>query len=866
MKTIPKTSKVRIKFYRGITIPDLIIGLICMLFITLTITSNFDFKWSLLLIELCIFTPMFLNLNGDRLYKYIGYFINYLISKKIFSKCSEEDAEDIQSIYPYRDINDKKIYSVDSTTAVIEISPVDFNILSPDRQEFYINHVLSRALNIINCGDSINIVKLEHPLILDNYLNEELSRVFDIKMARENGTISEKEEIARINSCEDRIALIDAINSRDDIYYSKYYMCISSKDINNIESMISRIEVILNSNGIRTHRLSDEELSLFIRYSIDSSFDEREVRGTNVHTPNAVEFKLASTIQDNKSLSHFVINNYPLRVWNAWANGLFDMENTKVVMKLLPIEKAKAIRRLDNAISEVLSQEQKSKASNQIEVQTHLESLQELLESVQNDNEVLFDTTITITVYDELGSNENKKKVKARLREMNFGFTDMIGRQQEAYISSHVSPTNITNISRGIQTSIIASSFPFISNAIMDEKGILIGENRLPVFIDFFKRNEDYVNSNMMIIGKSGSGKSFATKTIMNGLANNNTKLYVLDPENEYSILAKNLGGKVIDVSNGNHGRINPFQILPSNEEEDSNDYFLHLQFLEQFYRTILKGIDPNSFELLNKLTQELYETMKIDSTTNIWSLKNEDYPTFDDLYDFVCKKLESEEDNNNISYMKTILNYISKFKTGGRNSNLWNGYSSLEANEHFISFNFQNLLANKNNEIANAQMLLVLRWLEHQIILNRDYNNRFNDNRKIVVAIDEAHLFIDSKYPVALDFIHQLAKRIRKYDGMLMIITQSINDFVGTPDIAKKSMAIIDVCQYSLIFNLNANDMNNLCDLYHNAGQINDYEKELIVHNPRGRAFLIASPKRRTCFDVIATEYTTQLFEKDGN
>ena len=157
--------------------------------------------------------------------------------------------------------------------------------------------------------------------------------------------------------------------------------------------------------------------------------------------------------------------------------------------------------------------------------------------------------------------------------------------------------------------------------------------------------------------------------------------------------------------------------------------------------------------------------------------------------------------------------------------------------------------------------MLLVLKWLENEVIKNRDYNIRHNSTRRLVVAIDEAHLFIDEKYPIALDFMYQLAKRIRKYDGMLIIITQNIKDFAGTPDIARKSTAIINVSQYSLIFSLSPHDMTELCMLYENAGRINETEKDNIVHNPRGRCFLISSPNKRTNIDIIATNFTERMF-----
>ena len=153
------------------------------------------------------------------------------------------------------------------------------------------------------------------------------------------------------------------------------------------------------------------------------------------------------------------------------------------------------------------------------------------------------------------------------------------------------------------------------------------------------------------------------------------------------------------------------------------------------------------------------------------------------------------------------------------------------------------------------------LKYLENEVIKNRDYNLKNGTDRKIIVVVDEAHLFIDEKYPIALDFMYQLAKRIRKYNGMEIVITQSIKDFAGTPETARKSMAIINVSQYSLIFPLSPSDMNDLCALYEKAGQINEIEADNIVHNERGCAFLISSPESRTNIRIVATPYFEKIF-----
>ena len=568
--------------------------------------------------------------------------------------------------------------------------------------------------------------------------------------------------------------------------------------------------------------------------------------------------------KDGKQLSHFVITGYPLKVPNAWGEELFDLPNTKVVMKLKPVEKSKALKRIDMAIME-LSTQAKGKASKIIDKTTHVETLSALLARLQNDNEVLFDTTFIITAYDEKGKADNKRLVKRKIRELGFSANEMFGRQADAYLTSEFAAYDAVKISRGIQSSSIAACFPFVSNAVDDADGILLGENKLPAFVDFFKRDSEYVNSNMIIIGKSGSGKSYAAKTLLTHFASCNAKIFVLDPEGEYLTLAENLQGKVLDVASSKHGKLNPFQIISALDDENDdgtrNSFFSHLQFLEEFYRLILTGINADSLELLNKLTIEVYERKGITPMTDLSALSPSDYPVFDDLAALIDEKLAKTGDDYNRACLKVIENYIAKFKSGGRNSNLWNCASDFETDENFVCFDFQKLLAGKNGLTANAQMLLVLKYLENEVIKNRDYNLKNGTDRKIIVVVDEAHLFIDEKYPIALDFMYQLAKRIRKYNGMEIVITQSIKDFAGTPETARKSMAIINVSQYSLIFPLSPSDMNDLCALYEKAGQINEIEADNIVHNERGCAFLISSPESRTNIRIVATPYFEKIF-----
>lgn len=862
MRLIPRNTKVKTSFYKGITVTDIILALICLALVALALSSNLAYKFPIALGIVCLLIPLFIPIGEERIYKCALYLTRHIFCRKVYTKYGK-DAANVQSIIPQESVEGSCIVNKDgSYTGVIEIKPMEFRLLCGDKQNYLIDGVLTRALSSVGIGQEAAIVKLEKPLNLDRYIQSDLQRIVALADACENGTLSEDEYRARVGIIEDRLALVDTLNSEKEIKYSAYYLTVTDRNRTSLMTTLSVIRGQLAGGSIEARILEKQELLDFLHASkrIEPNTDE-----PTIPAPLRVTFRLTNTLQDDLQISHFAISGYPLKVPNAWGEELFDLPDTKVVMKLKPVEKSKAIKRIDKAIME-LSTQNKGKASKVIDKTTHVETLSELLVRLQNDNEVLFDVTFLITVYDRKGKADNRKTVKRKIRELGFTANDMFGRQADAYLTSELTTYDAVKISRGIQASSAAACFPFVSNAIEDEDGILLGENKLPAFINFFKRNAEFVNSNMVIIGKSGSGKSYATKTMLAHLASDNAKVFILDPEGEYLNLTRKLHGKILDAASSKHGKLNPFQIITSLDDENddgtNNSFFTHLQFLEEFYRLILSGINADSLELLNKLTIEVYERKGITPTSDLTAFSHEDYPIFDDLATLIDEKLVACTDDYNRGCLKVLENYIAKFKTGGRNSNLWNGASIFQTDENVVCFDFQKLLANKNGQIANAQMLLILKYLENEVIKNRDYNEANGTGRKIIVVVDEAHLFIDEKYPVALDFMYQLAKRIRKYDGMEIVITQSLKDFAGTPETARKSMAIIAVSQYSLIFPLSPNDMTDLISLYEKAGQINDAEADNIVHNERGCAFLISSPESRTNIRIVATPYLENLFQ----
>ncbi|MEG1683463.1 MAG: DUF87 domain-containing protein, partial [Oscillospiraceae bacterium] len=822
------------------------------------------------------------------------------------AKSSRVGAETRDANYHRRDVqevmgftenkNDMIEYGGQYYGAAIEIPPVEFRFFSPMRRNMSIEQGVGKVLRAVGATYSANIVKIERPVFYDDYLDNEYRKLEQVQHSYEAGVLSELELKARTEILYDRIHELRSMCYEDKVLVPHFYLVLFEADTRNLEIQISSALNDLRTGELDCHRLNDRELALFLRYSNELDFEEREI--DLIEPENYAKWAQPAVVditprrvELNRIITHnFRVVGYPTVVGDAWLAGVFSMPGTKCVIKCTPMDRAKAIRAIDRSLEELRDRYRNTRVdSRRMELETHVQTLNELLSVLQQDNETLMQTNVYVTAYDIVATrktptivqpeksslvriNNMKKAVRRLYQESGIRLNNMEFDQIHAFIGSQINGFDpCLADSRGIPTNTLAAAYPWIFANISDKNGVHLGDNDgVPVFIDFFRRDSERLNSNMVIVGKSGSGKSYATKSLLANLAADDSKIFILDPENEYAELASNLHGRFINVGNAQQGRLNPFHIITALEDDEtgnsgggSDSYSTHMQFLEEFFRQILPDCEKDALEYLNSLVDRMYRNKGITTETDLSKLKPSDYPVFDDLYDVILMEFQQTGNEYIRTMLRVLMNYIAKFSTGGRNSNIWNGPASVTTEENFIVFNFQSLLANRNMTIANAQMLLVLKYVDNEIIKNREYNRKYGLNRKIIVVIDEAHVFIDTKYPTALDFMFQLAKRIRKYNGMQIVITQNIKDFVGSEEIARKSTAIINACQYSFIFALAPNDMQDLCKLYEKAGGINEVEQEQIISAARGQAFTILGPNSRTSVKVETPEGIERIFSE---
>jgi len=947
MRLIPGKTKVKIEIFKGISIVDAILGAVGLSLTILLAFSTLPFRFYFAGFVALIFIGLLFRVDEEpnylfliRIIKYSGMDKHYqkVVEDEMLLKTSEkngrekildnmfdildedEDApkksknntkkknskkdkesfvnfKDMKDIMPYTEIKNNMInYAGQYYGTVIEIAPIEFRFFSPNRRKNTIENGIGQVLKNISTEYSTNIVKIERPINYDDYLKKEYDKLDQLRRSYESGLITEEELQPRVEILYDHInKLIEMIKDKP-VITPFYYVVLFDSDIRQLDLQTSSAIESLELGEMTCRRLNDKELAAFLKYTNDIDFDERVLDDLDVAQyadfamPRQVDFRSKNVVVNDIVTHNFRITGYSTLVSDCWLASVMSMPATKVVVKCKPMERYKAIKTIDRSLQELRIQLRTTGLdSKAMEIQSHIESLEELLATLQRESENLLQVNIYVTSYDIVESNrvraeEDKldsyranisnmrKSIRRLYRENNFKITTNDFMQIETFVASQISGYDpFLKEGRGIPSNSVAACYPWVFASVSDIGGIEMGISEgIPVFLDFFRRDYERLNSNMVIVGKSGSGKSYATKDVLANLSAENSKIFILDPENEYTELADNLHGKFINVGNARQGRINPFHIITALDDDEASgnitgSYATHLQFLEEFFKQILPDCDKDALEYLNNLVDRMYFNAGITEETDLSKLRPEDYPIFDSLYDTILEEFQQTDNEYIRTNLRTLMNYVAKFSTGGRNANIWNGPSTITTEENFIVFNFQSLLSNRNSTVANAQMLLVLKYVDNEIIKNREYNNKYNLNRKIVVAIDEAHVFIDNKYPIALDFMFQLAKRIRKYNGMQIVITQNIKDFVGSEEIARKSTAIINACQYSFIFSLAPNDIHDLCKLYEKAGGINEIEQEKITSAPRGQVFSVLGPTSRTTFKVEVPDTIVDIFQEKG-
>lgn len=219
MRIIPKNTKVKMTFYKSVTIPDVIIGFVGLVLIAIALSSNLAFKALIAGGILTFFVPLYITINGDRLYLVIAYFFKHIVSRKTYKKAGRDEnlPNDIEGVIPYGTIVADSIVSLKDfrLAGIVEVHPVDFRMLDEFNQNEMIEGGFARVLNSVAAGQEVDIIKVERPLILDNFISDEMARIVTVADSMEKGELTKAEYEARVDIIQDRMTTIDDLNSNE---------------------------------------------------------------------------------------------------------------------------------------------------------------------------------------------------------------------------------------------------------------------------------------------------------------------------------------------------------------------------------------------------------------------------------------------------------------------------------------------------------------------------------------------------------------------------------------------------------------------------------------------------------------------------
>ena len=504
-----------------------------------------------------------------------------------------------------------------------------------------------------------------------------------------------------------------------------------------------------------------------------------------------------------------------------------------------------------------------------IKAQDNINDVVELISELRRNKEPLLHTAVFIELK---ASSEDKLKelqadIQMELTRSKISVDRLLLRQKEGFISVLPTGNNVfaSQFERVLPASSVADLYPLNYSGKTDEKGIYIGRDKFGtnILVDFDKRTEDKTNSNILILGNSGQGKSYLMKLLLCNQRESGKSILCLDPEHEYEDLCNNLGGTYIDMMSGEF-MINPLEpkawsesSRPENQEKETGDspetfrkvtrLSQHISYLKDFFRAY-KDFTDAEIDTIEIMLMKLYARFGIDDLTDLDKLESCDYPVMSDLYELVEKEFMAFDNAKKHLYTEEILQNIClglHSMCKGAESKYFNGRTNIKDGE-FICFGVKGLM-DTNKRLKDTLLFNILSYMSDQLL----------GKGNTVAAVDELYLFLTNM--TAIEYIRNGMKRVRKKESSFILASQNIEDFL-LPEIKEFTKPLFSIPAHHFLFNPGSISPTAFIDTL----QLEESEYRLIKYPERGTC-LYRCGNERYLLQVIAPAYKAALFGSAG-
>lgn len=434
-------------------------------------------------------------------------------------------------------------------------------------------------------------------------------------------------------------------------------------------------------------------------------------------------------------------------------------------------------------------------------------------------------------------------------------------RQKEGFLSAMPFGWNRfgSQFERVLPASAVGNMFPFNFSGKTDPKGFYIGRDKYGtnILVDLDRRGDDKTNSNVLILGNSGQGKSYLMKLLLTNLRESGKRVLVMDAEGEYGELAVHNGGCCLDFLDGQY-MINILEpkVWASEPVEDpdapeafrrSGRISQHIAFLKDWFRSY-KDFTDAEVDTIEIMLSQLYKNFGLTEKIDFTELHPEDYPILSDLYELCIQEYHCYDPKRKPLYTEETLRNICLGLNSvcvGSESRFFNGHTNIQDNM-FLVFGVKGVM-DLNKKLRCAIEFNILSYMTHQLL----------SAGNCVAALDELYLFLDS--PVTIEYIRNNMKRVRKKDSSMVLASQNIEDFL-IPNIREMTKPLFSIPTHQFLFNpgqINPRD-------YMDALQVEQAEYDLIHSCERGHN-LYRCGNERYLLQVIAPEHKVNLFGNAG-
>ena len=499
-----------------------------------------------------------------------------------------------------------------------------------------------------------------------------------------------------------------------------------------------------------------------------------------------------------------------------------------------------------------------------VEAESNLQDVANLIGSLHRNKEPLLHCAVYIEMIagdmQELQILQTNVEVELMRSKLNVDKLKL--RQQAGFCAVSPVGCNVlgTEYERVLPASSVANLFPLNYSGKTDRKGFYIGKDKYGsnIVVDFDQRDEDKTSANVLILGNSGQGKSYLMKLLLLNFLEAGKSVITLDVEHEQWELCQALGGCFADIIEGAY-KINlleprcwdtdadPYDVDAPKAFRQSTRLAQHTSFLKDVFRTY-KDFTTAQIDTVEIMLTKLYTEWGITEDTDFSQMRPEDYPILSELYDFIEIEYENFDESKPQLYTRETLQQVLlglHSMCRGADSKFFNGHTNLSSTR-FLVFGVKGLLSVAQN-VRSTILLNLLSYMSDKLLTEGN----------TVAALDELYIWLSN--PVAIEYIRNSLKRVRKKESALVLASQNLEDF-DQPGVREMTKPLFSIPPHQFLFNAGSIDRRAYMDML----QLEDSEFDLIKFPQRG-VCLYKCGNERYLLEVHAPPYKEALFGKAG-